>query len=205
MIARLVDILTGTPSKITASALTESRDDPPSRLACTGLAATLLSTWALGFVTHAIPCPSKHAHTSAWEHAAYSPSVSLEDQRPFSSTTFNHSVLMASLETTDSPQVKFILSWLQATAARDIDGFAKQLHKDFRYAMFPQSIGRPGESNKEEWLRDFGGFIGLWAEDSKVSHMGCYLGIFSSVKPLPQITFHSIVETPGTVVVHVRI
>jgi len=73
-------------------------------------------------------------------------------------------------------------SFFQEGEKRNVDHFHKYLHKDFRHNMYPRSIGVQ-EQTKEEWIKSFGEFTSLWAEDGKM-------------------TFHSVTEVPGKVIVH---
>ena len=51
----------------------------------------------------------------------------------------------------DSPQIKFWIEYDQAFKQMKVDTFANFLHKDFRYVLLPQSLGRP-ERTKDVWL-----------------------------------------------------
>jgi hypothetical protein len=80
----------------------------------------------------------------------------------------------------------------------------KKKNKDFRYIPYPRSLGRP-EQTKEEFLEYWAGNTSLWATRPEVSYIGCSSDLFAVTKFLPQETFRFIVDTPGKLVVHVRI
>jgi len=89
---------------------------------------------------------------------------------------------MSNPDTVDSTQVKLIRSVVIGFAARDADLVLNQLHTDFRFVTYPQSVGTP-EFTKEEWAPQLKELISFWPED-------------------PVSTIHSLIETPGKVVVH---
>ncbi|KAF9780786.1 hypothetical protein BJ322DRAFT_1081686 [Thelephora terrestris] len=89
---------------------------------------------------------------------------------------------MSVLENSESPQVNLVHEFGQAFEKRDPDLLATLLHKDYRHITLPRSIARPEEA-REEWLQHIGGFLSLWTESGW--------------------TIHSLIETPGKVVVHV--
>ena len=108
---------------------------------------------------------------------------------------------MSSPESFDSPQVKLIREWGQAFTKRDMGLVTRLLHKDYRCALYPRSLG-VSEETREEWIARFSGIISLWT-DVDVS---CTTRTpFAVAKSLLQLIFHSIIETPGKVVVHVSI
>ena len=59
---------------------------------------------------------------------------------------------MSSQETADSPQVKFVRSFVRAMEERDIEMIAKHLNKDFHRVNLPRSIGVEDQT-KGEWLK----------------------------------------------------
>jgi len=63
----------------------------------------------------------------------------------------------------------------------NVDALGKQLHKDFRRVYYPQSMGYP-EQNKEGWIKETTGMIGFATGFDTIAH--------------------SIIETPGRVVIH---
>ena len=82
----------------------------------------------------------------------------------------------------------------------NMDIVGKFLHKDFHYALHPKSLGEP-TLDKERWVK-------------RMSELGTGYGVgcttqFSNVIPhtyIPlQQTFHSVIDTPGKVIIHVRI
>ena len=93
--------------------------------------------------------------------------------------------------------------WGQAFEEKDLDRVAKTLHKDYRHISYPRSLGRP-EKNREEWLEYIAGVTSLWTEQ-KVGYIMVITRIpFAVAKSLPQQTLHSIIDTPGKVILHVR-
>ena len=82
---------------------------------------------------------------------------------------------VSSSGTADSPQVKFILSCINAMR-RDAD-LSKHLHRDHHRVTRPRSVGRP-EYKKEGTICEFSG---LWIEDGEVS----YLCFHSNLPPPP--------------------
>ena len=102
-----------------------------------------------------------------------------------------------------SAQVKLVLAWGEGFVKKDMDIITKSLHKDFRYTPYPRSLGLP-EQTREEWIAQFTQIISLWTEVN-VSCADCYSNPFSVVKSPPQSTTNSIIEAPGTVIVHVSI
>ena len=77
------------------------------------------------------------------------------------------------------------------------------LHKDYRHATYPRSIGRP-EQTREEWLKHITEYMSLWTE-FEVSYIGRHEAPFAVAKPLQQMTIHSITGAAGKVILHVRI
>jgi hypothetical protein len=59
---------------------------------------------------------------------------------------------MSSSETADSPQVKFIRSFIQDYGKGDPDHLAKHWHKDVRRITYPRSLDLPEETGGE-WLQ----------------------------------------------------
>lgn len=111
---------------------------------------------------------------------------------------------MSSPQTTDSPQVKLAHSFIEGFKKGDVDHLAKYLHKDYRCITYPRSIGKPVET-REEWLQHIAQFIALWTDGCEVSFM-----IYPFKPPPPtesatQQNIHSIAESSGIVVIHVRI
>ena len=90
---------------------------------------------------------------------------------------FNHFIPMASPESSDSPQIKFIQECSRGFKTRDLAILAKNLHKDFRNITYPRSLGQP-EQTKEEFLECWTGVISLWAADPEVSYIRCSSGPF---------------------------
>jgi hypothetical protein len=86
-------------------------------------------------------------------------------------TTSNRLVPMAT-ESSDSPQVKLIHEWRQGFQTRNLDLIAKALHKDFRFVISPQSLGRP-EQTREEWLERYKGILSHYTAGPEVSYIGC--------------------------------
>ena len=111
---------------------------------------------------------------------------------------------MADLESSVSPQVKFIQECSLGFQTRNLDIIAKALHEDCRYVTYPRSLGKP-EQTKEEWLGEYAGIVSLWTSDPEVSCIGCSSGPLPTTKSLPQLTFRFIADAPGKVILHVRI
>ena len=59
-----------------------------------------------------------------------------------------------------SPQIRLVNEWNEGLSSLDVELLSKPLHKDFRHVVYPKSIGDP-EQNKEGWIKDFTGFMGL--------------------------------------------
>lgn len=76
---------------------------------------------------------------------------------------------MSNPESSDSPQVKFVLEWRQSFNKKDVDLIGKSLHEDYRRIKYPRSLGKPDQT-KEEWLKEFGEFLNLWAENKVSCH-----------------------------------
>lgn len=58
---------------------------------------------------------------------------------------------MAGLEGYNSPQIKLVAELDRAYKDKNIDFLSKRLHKDFRYIVYPRSLGRP-VVNREEFI-----------------------------------------------------
>ena len=78
-------------------------------------------------------------------------------------SAFNHPVPMSDTTSSHSPQVKFILEWLEVIRRKDLDNIAKPLPKDYRNIVYPRSLGRP-EQTKEEYLEYVAELFNLWTE-----------------------------------------
>ena len=87
---------------------------------------------------------------------------------------------------------------------RDMDRIASHLHKDYRSITYPRSLGE-GEETKEEWLKKTAEVVGLWTHLEASPANLLFSFNFDHLIRSPQPTLHSVIETPGTVVVHVRI
>jgi len=108
---------------------------------------------------------------------------------------------MSSPETTDSPQVKLVNSFIEGFKERDMDHIAKHLHKDHRritYLDLSVSQSKPERNifNTPRRSSIFGPVV------RQVT--GYCFSNSPPANPPPQITVHSVVEAPGKVVVHVR-
>ena len=79
---------------------------------------------------------------------------------------------MANLESSNSPQVKLFREWGQGIQTRDLGLISKGLHKDFRFVVYPRSLGKP-EQTREEWLGQIAGVLKIWTADPEVSYFGC--------------------------------
>jgi hypothetical protein len=111
---------------------------------------------------------------------------------------------MSSHHTTDSPQIKLTYEWAEGFRKKDLAVISKLLHKDHRRITYPQSLGIP-EQTKEEYIQQMTEIINVWTDGCEVSCTGCCLSLVPLAKQPTQLTLHSIIETPGTLVVHVRI
>jgi len=89
---------------------------------------------------------------------------------------------MSSSQTTNSPQVRLILDWVEGFKDGDLDRIAKHLHKDYRRIVYPRSLNKP-EVTRDQFLSRLGEVLKCWSNIDT--------------------TVHSIIETPGTVVIHV--
>ena len=63
-----------------------------------------------------------------------------------------------------------MLDWVEAFKKGDVDLIASAVHKDYRHASYPQSIGKP-EKNREEWLEHMKAVHSLW-DGPEVSRFG---------------------------------
>ena len=70
---------------------------------------------------------------------------------------------MSDTTSSHSPQVKFILEWLQVIRRKDLDNIAKPLPEDYRNIVYPRSLGRP-EQTREEYLEYVAELFNLWTE-----------------------------------------
>ena len=70
---------------------------------------------------------------------------------------------MSSPESFDSPQVKLVLDWGQGFKKGDMGLITGLLHKDYRHALYPRSLGVP-EETREEWVARFSGILSLWTD-----------------------------------------
>ena len=115
---------------------------------------------------------------------------------------------MSDLETYDSPQIKIVSEFVRGFRESDTTLLAKHLHKDFRRIIHPRSLGVP-DLNREEWLENMAGVLSITTE-LEVSHN---LPVLLQTRPPPsppakyppQTIIHSVIEAPGTVIVHVRV
>jgi hypothetical protein len=76
---------------------------------------------------------------------------------------------MSSVQTTDSPQVRFIHDFVEGYKKRDMSYIAKHVHKDFRRIAYPKSLGMP-EKTGEEWIRGIEENMSLLADDDEASY-----------------------------------
>ncbi|KAF8126578.1 hypothetical protein EV363DRAFT_578203 [Boletus edulis] len=88
------------------------------------------------------------------------------------------------LESYASPQAELIKELHRAVHARDLSLLAKLLHKDFRHVIHPRSLSKL-PINRDVWLATIGE------------------GLSTPIQL--DLTFHSIVDAPGKVVLHVAI
>lgn len=111
---------------------------------------------------------------------------------------------MSSQQATDSPQLKLAYEWAEGFRKKDLGVIAKLLHEDHRRITYPQSLGTP-EQTKEEYIQQMTEIINVWTDDCEVSCTSCCLSLVPLAKQPTQLILHSIIETPGTLVVHVCI
>ena len=78
-------------------------------------------------------------------------------------TAIDRFASMSDPSNSDSPQVKLMHEWGQGFEKRDPAHIAKQLHKDYRHAHYPRSLGR-AEQTREQWLEHIAGAISSWTE-----------------------------------------
>lgn len=110
--------------------------------------------------------------------------------------------MVVHLESYASPQIKLINELDQAWIARNASLLAKCLHKNYRFVTLPQSLGKPSV-NRDEWLAIMAGVLSGTIQ-FEASYTGCY-SILTLAQSLLQPTYHSVVEAPGKVVLHVRV
>ena len=112
---------------------------------------------------------------------------------------------MSGLETNGSPQLELFQSFLRGFEKKDVSLIEKTLHKDHLRITHPRSIGMPVQ-NKEEYIKNITGLIGLWSEKEASSSFGPpSIFLLQDVDSPLQQFIHSVVEVPGKVIVHVRI
>jgi hypothetical protein len=80
---------------------------------------------------------------------------------------------MADPENSDSQQLRLFHECGQGFEAKNPVLIAKTLHEDFRYALYPRSLGKP-EQTEEEWLGHWVGIMSLWTVNPKVSYVDCF-------------------------------
>ena len=85
---------------------------------------------------------------------------------------------LASLASSDSPQVKFVHEWGLAFEKRNLDLIAKLLHKDYRHTTYPRSLGKP-EKTREEWLEHIAGVLSIRTEQDVSRTQSCYQDPFN--------------------------
>lgn len=102
-----------------------------------------------------------------------------------------------------SPQIKLIGEFDQAMIERNLNLLAKYLHKDYRHVIRPQSLGKP-PVNRDEWLATMAEVFSSPIQFEKASYTGSH-SVLTQAKSFLQATYHSVVEAPGKVVLHVRI
>ena len=90
-------------------------------------------------------------------------------------------------ETTDSPQLQFVRSFIQGYEMRDPNHLAKHWHKDLRRITYPRSLGLP-EENREEWLQRITELISLWIS-FEVSYIRVVARSFP-ITPTENLPFH---------------
>ena len=60
---------------------------------------------------------------------------------------------MAEVAKFESPQAKFVHQWSQGFLKSNLDTITKHLHKDFRSALYPRSLGA-AEQSREEFIEN---------------------------------------------------
>ncbi|KAF9785474.1 hypothetical protein BJ322DRAFT_1063387 [Thelephora terrestris] len=90
---------------------------------------------------------------------------------------------MAGLQTNGSPQLELLRSFCLGIEQKDLSQTAKAMHKDHRRITYPKSLNIPTQTG-EQYLERLEGFLKAMADG-------------------PKMTFHSVIETPGKVVVHI--
>ena len=107
---------------------------------------------------------------------------------------------MSSPETADSRQVKLVDSMTLGVKKKDLNLFAKQLHKDYRRITSPRFLGVPDQT-REQFLKSTLELMDLWAKDCEV--INSHSAPCSLAKSHLQPIIHSITELPGKVFIHV--
>ena len=102
----------------------------------------------------------------------------------------------------ESPQTKLLQEWDRGYQENNLDIIDKFLYKDFNFVLYPRSLGSR-ELNREEYLKTMAGVFSAGIKLYDVSHENFYSTILA--EPRPQFVYHSIVEVPGKVVIHVRV
>jgi hypothetical protein len=100
----------------------------------------------------------------------------------------------------DSPQIKLLNECSRGFNEMNMDVVGKCLHKDFHHVIYPLSVGGPA-LDKEGWLKRMAE-LGTGYGVGYITY--CSDTLPPTYTPLQQ-TFHSVVEAPGKVIIHVRI
>ncbi len=103
----------------------------------------------------------------------------------------------------NSPQIKLISDWNEGYNQLNVEILEELMHKDFRYLVYPQTIGEL-ETSKEVWIEAVAKLFGYLIEVD-VGYTSCYSNPLPLAEFALQTTCLSIIEAPGRIVAHVRI
>ena len=95
----------------------------------------------------------------------------------------------------ESAQSKFVHEWSRGFHENNLDTIVKPLHKDFRYALYPRSLGAP-EQNREQFTECMKQMVGAGFVCYDVSDIGCHsndlrLNPFYSPSTIPSWRFRA--------------
>ena len=79
---------------------------------------------------------------------------------------------MSSTKNTDSPQLKVIQEMTEGFNKKDAALFTKHLREDFRYKLYPESLGIKDQS-REEWIAHVAQVLSIFASECDVGYSGC--------------------------------
>ena len=91
---------------------------------------------------------------------------------------------MSSIKTTDSPQLKVIQEMTEGFNKKDAALFTKHLQKDFRYKLYPKSLGIK-EQSREEWIAHMMQVFTAFASKTDVGCIRCQSSVLRLISTYP--------------------